>query len=77
MKKVVNIDFEAMKKFCEENYEKCFGEEGSDDSSGMMGFEFDEIHIINPFITECGRFDVEPVEYYGKAFLQSEFCKNF
>lgn len=25
--------------------------------------------IINPFKSECSRFDVEPVEYYGEKIL--------
>ena len=24
-----------------------------------------DFEITNPFISECGRFDVNPIEYYG------------
>lgn len=31
--------------------------------------------ILNPFKSECLRSDIEPVEYYGKLFLDSKFCR--
>jgi len=33
------------------------------------------IAICNPFIDETGRFDVDPVEYYGNDFLESDIVK--
>ena len=73
---LINIDFKKMREFCEDNYYKCFTD-GNIDSGRIMGFEYQGMHIINPFITECGRFNVNPVDYYGEAFLQSEFCIKF
>jgi hypothetical protein len=33
-------------------------------------FPFEGMDICNPFISECGRFDVDPVETYGKDTFQ-------
>jgi len=30
-----------------------------------QGFEFEGIWITNPYLSECGRFEVDPKEYYG------------
>lgn len=40
----------------------------------MVGFVFCDTLIINPFISENGMEDVDPIEYYGESFLKSEFC---
>jgi hypothetical protein len=29
------------------------------------GFEYEGIWIENPYLSECGRFEVDPKEYYG------------
>ena len=29
------------------------------------GFEYDGIWITNPYMSECGRFEVNPITYYG------------
>jgi len=34
-------------------------------------FEFNGINITNPYLSECGRFDIEPEDYYGDAYLDS------
>lgn len=37
------------------------------------GFVWDDMHIHNPFWSDCGRFEVDPVETYGDdaaAFLE-------
>ena len=33
-----------------------------------MEFLFDGTQITNPNLSECGRFEVDPREYYGKAY---------
>ena len=30
-----------------------------------QGFEYEGIWITNPYLSECGRFEVNPKEYYG------------
>ena len=35
----------------------------------MEGFEFNGVWIENPYLSECGRFEVDPVEYYGFDYL--------
>ena len=40
------------------------------DSDNMIGFESESGQwIINPFKSECSRFDVNPIEYYGEENL--------
>ena len=38
-------------------------------------FEWKGYKIIDPFKDETGKKDVDPVEYYGKAYEQSDFNK--
>lgn len=42
-----------------------------------ISFEFNGQAIINPFRSPCGRFEVNPVEYYGPPFLMSKFVESF
>jgi len=30
-----------------------------------MEFEWDGYWITNPYLSECGRFEVDPITYYG------------
>lgn len=32
---------------------------------GAWGFEFHGVFIVDPLKSECGRFEVDPYEYYG------------
>ncbi len=36
------------------------------------GFEWNEFYILDPSVSECGRFFVEPSLYYGNAFTEWE-----
>ena len=47
------------------------------DISPLIGFEHKEsgTFIQNPFIDECGFGSVNPIEYYGEEFLNSDFLK--
>lgn len=40
---------------------------------GFVSFEFKGIDIIDPFHDEQGMGEVDPVAYYGDAFLKSAF----
>ena len=56
-------DFEIVKAFAYENLE--MQAEGVED---LVGFEFNGIYIVNPWVDETGRFDLtdeEAVETYG------------
>ena len=39
----------------------------------MIGFETAHSYIIHPTRSECTMYKVDPVEYYGEAFLNSHF----
>ena len=47
------------------------------DEVGLISFVYDGIEITNPFVDETDRYSVDPVEYYGEAFLNSDFMKIF
>lgn len=35
-----------------------------------LGFEWNGMLIVNPVVSECGRFFVEPELYYGEAYIE-------
>lgn len=39
------------------------------------GFEFDGIFIVNPNLSECSRFEVEP-DYYGLTAAEADHLRN-
>lgn len=38
--------------------------------TGALGFTFDGSFITAPFVSECGRFSVNPQKYYGLTSAQ-------
>lgn len=40
------------------------------DETGALGFAFDGTFITRPFLSECGRFAVDPRKYYGLTSQQ-------
>lgn len=34
-------------------------------NDGELGFDFEGIFITHPYVSECTRFPVDPVKYYG------------
>ena len=36
------------------------------------GFEYEGIWITDPMVSECGRFEVDPITYYGLTQEQVE-----
>lgn len=32
-------------------------------------FEFQGVWIVDPTVSECMRFKVDPIEYYGEAYI--------
>jgi len=62
------MNLEIIRKFGEWQ-EKLYLETG--DSDGLIGFESEDGKmIINPFKSECFRYDVNPIKYYGKEKIQ-------
>jgi hypothetical protein len=41
------------------------------------GFEFEGTYITDPSMDETGRFEVDPIEYYGQAYLNSPLNPGF
>tara|TARA_Y100000004_G_scaffold54130_2_gene60279 strand:- start:854 stop:1066 length:213 start_codon:yes stop_codon:yes gene_type:complete len=48
------------------------------DENDNLGFEFNGIRIIDPFVSECSRFLVNPIKYYGlnESQLKSIYLYN-
>lgn len=46
------------------------------DTSFTVGFNYYDIWVHNPLYSECLRFEVDPVEYFGNDFLNSSFVKS-
>jgi hypothetical protein len=42
----------------------------TNDKNAPYGFSFNDVEILNPTISECGRFNVSP-EYYGFTIWQT------
>jgi hypothetical protein len=42
------------------------------ESEGQLGFDVDGIFIADPFISECGRFEADPIKDYGLTASQVE-----
>ena len=40
------------------------------------GFEWDGIWITDPTVSECGRFEVDPITYYGLTQEQYNFLRK-
>lgn len=51
--------------FCHKQWEKCTCKWDEKD-----GFTYHDFFIYMPNVTECGRFFVDPVTYYGDAFIE-------
>lgn len=66
----MQIDIEKAKRLAERNVE--LFEAGKDEEIEHY-FVYEGQMIHNPFISECGRFDVDPVEHYGDYFIYSNF----
>jgi len=43
-------------------------------ASYMLGFEYEGIFVVDPFLCENTLEKVDPVAYYGQAFINSIFC---
>lgn len=47
-----------------------------DPESGMIGFEFEDMWISDPWISECGRFPMDP-RYYGLTIPTAIAIKGY
>ena len=64
------MKLEQLKQFC---YKQFNNLEYEDSYKDMVYFIFDGTPIVNPFLDECGLFEVDPFEHYGDKFLSSKF----
>tara|TARA_Y200000002_G_scaffold324893_1_gene286751 strand:+ start:90 stop:320 length:231 start_codon:yes stop_codon:yes gene_type:complete len=46
-------------------------------SNGLLGFEHEGFFIIEPRMSTCGRFEVDPYEEYGLNDKQVAMIENF
>lgn len=47
--------------------------EAGADTDELVGFECNETYIIHPFMDEQMEEEVDPIEYYGQDFIDSQF----
>lgn len=76
---IIKLNFETYRRardIARKNNIKVMLAEGRDVSSELVTFSFGGHSIHDPWVSECGRFEVNPVNYYGPAFLNSKFCKG-
>lgn len=59
-----------MKDKIKENYKTLFNQF---DNQNEMSFMFNGVSITNPFMDESGRYEVNPITYYGSHFIESRF----
>ena len=50
-------------------------EKNHNDYHKCVSFDFKGVAIIDPFMDESSTQEVDPVKYYGDAFLNSDFAK--
>ena len=50
-------------------------EKNPDDYSKCVSFDYKGVTIVDPFMDESCTNDVDPVKYYGDAFLNSDFAR--
>ena len=46
-------------------------------SNGLLGFEHEGFFIVEPRMSTCGRFEVDPYEEYGLTEKQVDMIENF
>ena len=50
---------------------KLMNQEGSNLFLNCLGFDFEGTYITDQYLDTTGRFDVNPVEYYGETYLEA------
>ncbi|RQD78232.1 MAG: hypothetical protein D5R97_00770, partial [Candidatus Syntrophonatronum acetioxidans] len=72
------VNWEKIKEIVEENVEY-YNETG--DKVNLPYPEYviftEDMTIVDVFSSECMRFDVDPIEYYGDYFTKSKLFKDF
>ena len=51
--------------------DKLMNQEGSNLFLSCLGFDFEGTYITDQYLDTTGRFDVNPVEYYGETYLEA------
>jgi hypothetical protein len=64
---------EFMREFAELQYRRMCSDK---DASKMVHFIFNGTAIVNPWLDETGRFEVDPYTYYGKENMD-EFARQY
>jgi hypothetical protein len=50
---------------------KLMNQEGSNLFLNYLNFDFEGVYITDQYLDTTGRFDVNPVEYYGETYLKA------
>lgn len=62
--------------FCHNSWGKCTCASPGPENREAPGFLWNEMWINEPNVSECTRYFVDPVVYYGEAYLNSPFVKK-
>ena len=46
-------------------------------TNGVLGFDFEDFFITDPFTSTCCRFDVDPIKEYGLTEEQEKKAKRY
>lgn len=55
--------------FCAQRWGNCTCNFPDSDNVNAAGFEFEEFWITAPNVSVCSRFFIDPVVYFGEAYL--------
>lgn len=69
------LDMDKIREIGQKQMEDSGNTNDPDFDKKCIHFEYQDIRIVDPFTDETGRFEVDPVEYYGEKFLNSDFAK--
>ncbi len=73
-------DYRQTCYFCANEWGTCtcqfrdFDPDVDESLDGLEGFDWNDFYITSPNVSVCTRFYVDPVAYYGRAFLESKFA---
>jgi hypothetical protein len=69
------LDMDKIREIGEKQFEESGETPDPKFEEKCISFDYYGIVIINPFTDESGINEVDPVKYYGDAFLNSDFAK--
>lgn len=76
LKGIMVIDMNKLNEIVEDNVERFSLAANPMEGAEVMSFEARGCTIIDPLVDESSINTVNPIRYYGKSFLTSDFIKR-